>query len=145
MSKDHLVQALGVVLADSYTLYLKTQNYHWHVKGPNFKSLHLLFEEQYQALALAVDAIAERILMLGHNAPASYKVFASLTTIEEGDSSLDAASMVKALADDQDKIIKTLNAALKAAQAIDDEGSVALLGDRLAEHEKNRWMLRSSL
>jgi starvation-inducible DNA-binding protein len=142
---EKLVQALSVVLADSYTLYLKTQNYHWHVKGPNFKSLHILFEEQYMDLANAVDAIAERILTLGSRAPASYKEFEALKTIDEGDSSLDAQSMLKQLAADQDKMIATLNTALKAAQAIDDEGSVTLIGDRLGVHEKNRWMLKSSL
>ncbi len=145
MSRDNLIKALNVVLADSYTLYLKTQNYHWYVKGPNFQSLHLLFEGQYTDLADAVDVIAERILTLGSAAPATFKEFMSLSTIKEGRSSLAAHDMVQELVADQDQIIKILNLALAATQEASDEGSVALLGDRIATHEKNRWMLSSSL
>jgi len=145
MSKEKLIEAMQVVLADSYTLYLKTQNFHWHVKGPHFQSLHLLFEGQYMDLASAVDTIAERILALGSKAPATYAEFAALTTIKEGDSSLLADQMVQTLADDQEAMLNTLNHALKMAQEAGDEGSITLLGDRIAAHEKNRWMLVSSL
>lgn len=145
MSQTQLIDALRVVLADSYTLYLKTQNYHWHVRGPNFQSLHLLFEGQYTDLADAVDVIAERILTLGSSAPATFKEFIELSTITEGRASLSAEEMVKEMVADQDQMIKTLNFALAQAQEAGDEGSVALLGDRIATHEKNRWMLSSSL
>ena len=145
MSKAELVSALKVVLADTYTLYLKTQNYHWHVKGPNFQSLHILFEGQYQSLANAVDTIAERILTIGEPAPATFKEFLELTTIKEGKSSLSATDMVKELVADQEKILKSLNAAFEKAQSISDEGTIALLSERIAEHEKNHWMLASSL
>lgn len=133
------------LLADTYALYLKTQNYHWHVTGVNFKSLHLMFEEQYTALATAVDDIAERILAMGKKAPATYSEFQKLSTLKEGDSSKKANEMVKELAQDHEKIIKDLYAALDACQAAHDEGSVALLSDRITAHEKTHWMLKASI
>lgn len=135
---------LAVALADTYTLYLKTQNYHWHVRGPHFKSLHELFEMQYKELAEAVDNIAERMLMLGHKAPATFKEFDALKQVKEGDSSLDAASMVKELAEDNSRLVKDLNEALAIAQKNNDEGTATLLGDRIAAHEKAHWMLTAS-
>ncbi|OGT30724.1 MAG: DNA starvation/stationary phase protection protein [Gammaproteobacteria bacterium RIFCSPHIGHO2_12_FULL_35_23] len=145
MSQESLIKAFKVVLADTYTLYLKTQNYHWHVKGPSFQSLHLLFESQYQSLAEAVDTIAERILTMGGSAPATFKEFLTLTTLKEGETSLSADRMVRELVVDQETILKSLATALAAAQKTGDEGSIALLGERIAEHEKNRWMLASSI
>ncbi|STY28455.1 DNA-binding protein [Legionella wadsworthii] len=139
-----LIKKLEVVLADTYALYLKTQNYHWHVKGPQFKSLHELFEMQYQELAEAVDGIAERILIMGHKAPATFTALNQLKTIKDGDSSLNANDMVNELAKDHGILVKDLNAVVKIAQEEADEGTVALISERIAAHEKSRWMLTAS-
>ena len=145
MTESSVSTALKAVLADSYALYLKTQNYHWNVSGPHFKSLHLLFEEQYTDLALAVDAIAERIRTLGEKAPGSFAAYNALKTIEDGDEDAKSDVMVQMLADDQQRIIASLNAARKAAHTADDEVTIGMVVDRIAVHEKNAWMLRSSL
>ena len=142
--KEDYYQAFARLMADTYTLYLKTQNYHWHVRGPHFKTLHLMFEEQYMQLALGVDALAERILTLGRNAPATFAEFSHLRTLEEGNSSRTAEQMVAALCEDHQLILKDLYKVLKMAQEVNDEGSATLLGDRIAEHEKNHWMLKAS-
>lgn len=139
-----ITQKMAIILADTYALYLKTQNYHWHVKGPNFKTLHELFEGQYLELAQAVDDIAERILTLGHPAPATFKEFLELKKIKDGDSSITADEMVKELAQDHTQILEDLNKAIVLAQEHNDEGSVALLSDRIGHHEKIRWMLGAS-
>lgn len=139
-----LIKKLEVVLADTYALYLKTQNYHWHVKGPQFKSLHELFEMQYQELAEAVDGIAERILIMGHKAPATFTALNQLKTIKDGDSNLNANDMVNELAKDHGILVKDLNAVVKIAQEEADEGTVALISERIAAHEKSRWMLTAS-
>lgn len=139
-----LIKKLEVVLADTYALYLKTQNYHWHVKGPQFKSLHELFEMQYQELAEAVDGIAERILIMGHKAPATFNALNQLKTIKDGDSSLNANDMVNELAKDHGILVKDLNGVVKIAQEEADEGTVALISERIAAHEKSRWMLTAS-
>ncbi|MGQ3892279.1 Dps family protein [Legionella sp. CNM-4043-24] len=135
---------LSILLADTYALYLKTQNYHWHVKGSQFKSLHSLFETQYTELAQAVDDIAERILIIGGRAPATFKQFDQMKRIKDGDSSCTANQMVSELADDHGTLVKDLNVSLKLAQEHNDEGTVTLLGERIAAHEKARWMLNSS-
>lgn len=142
MSK--LINKLSVILADTYALYLKTQNYHWHVKGPQFKSLHTLFETQYLELAEAVDQVAERILIKGHRAPATFKEFEKLKTISDGNSVLDANDMITDLANNHDTLVKDLNSAMSEAQQEKDEGTVNLLANRIEAHEKARWMLRSS-
>lgn len=142
---SRVIKKLEVVLADTYALYLKTQNYHWHVKGPQFKSLHGLFEIQYQELALAVDNIAERILIMGYKAPATFNQYNQLKTIKDGDSNLSADQMVSELAKDNDTLVKDLNQAIKIAQEDADEGTVMLLSDRIAAHEKAHWMLASSI
>lgn len=139
-----LVKALETVLADGYLLLLKTQNYHWNVKGPQFHSLHLLFEEQYNDLFLANDAVAERIRTLGAAAPGSYQAFSSLSSIKEETGSVDAMSMVKNLIEDQNIIVASLTAAKKAAEEIGDDASADLAIGRIAVHEKNRWMLEST-
>lgn len=139
-----IVKKLSVILADTYALYLKTQNYHWHVKGPQFKSLHELFEMQYQELAQAVDEVAERILILGHCAPATFKEFETLKTIKDGSSKSDSNKMVTELANDHDTLVRDLNSAMTLAQKSQDEGTVDLLTNRISAHEKARWMLRSS-
>jgi len=139
-----IVRKLSLILADTYALYLKTQNYHWHVKGPQFKSLHELFETQYRELAEAVDQIAERILIKGHKAPATFKEYEQLKRIKDGGTSLDGHAMVTELAEDHGKLVEDLNHALLFAQEHHDEGTVALLADRVAAHEKARWMLNAS-
>lgn len=139
-----LQKKMEVLLADTYALYLKTQNYHWHVKGPQFKALHELFEMQYQALAEAVDEIAERILILGHQAPATFAEFDKLKTIKDGNSKSKANQMVKELAKDNASLVSDLNQVLSLAQATKDEGTANLIAERIAAHEKAAWMLRSS-
>lgn len=143
MSKT--VSKLAVLLADTYALYLKTQNYHWHVTGPQFKSMHELFETHYTELADAVDELAERIRILGENAPATFKEFEALKTLSDGDSSLNANAMVVDLHNDHKRLIDDLNQAIEVAQGANDEGSIALLSERIASHEKARWMLGASV
>lgn len=143
MSK--LVTKMNKVLADSYALYLKTQNFHWNVESHHaFRSLHLLFEEQYEDLAEAVDEIAEKIRQLGSKAPGSFSAFQQLTSIEEGDINSSADQMLKALAKDQDTIIQSLNDGIQEANEVNDEGMADLLIERLRVHSKNKWMLESS-
>lgn len=135
---------LSVILADTYALYLKTQNYHWHVKGVQFKSLHDLFETQYRALAEAVDEVAERLLMMKHKAPATFKEYEKLKTIKDGNSDATANQMVSELAHDHGMLLKDLNQTMLLAQRLNDEGTINLLANRIAVHEKARWMLDSS-
>ncbi|QDQ39131.1 DNA starvation/stationary phase protection protein [Legionella geestiana] len=139
-----LVKHLSVLLADTYALYLKTQNYHWHVTGINFKAIHELFETEYRELAEAVDAIAERIRILGSRAPATFREYDSLKTLKDGDSGASAEQMLEELAEDNQTLIKVLNETLKIAEEAGDEGTVVLLGDRIAAHEKAHWMLAAS-
>ena len=141
---NNLYTALSQLLANTYALYLKTQNYHWHVKGPNFKPFHLLFEEQYTALATAIDDIAERILTLGKTAPASFNEFNKLKAIEDGDPNHTPNQMIIDLYHDHQKIIDDLNSAIKLCQEDDDEGTIALLSERIAAHQKIQWMLGAS-
>lgn len=145
MTNSKVTDSLKIALADTSILYLKTHNFHWNVTGSNFKSLHLMFEEQYNDLFLAVDLIAERIRALGQKAPATYAKYAKLTNIKEGDENLSADLMVKELAADQDVIVKTLIAVLKEAQNVGDEVTAGIVNDRVEIHQKNAWMLRSSL
>jgi len=145
MKKDSRVEALSRLLADSYTLYLKTHNFHWNVKGPMFTTLHTLFETQYTELALAVDEIAERIRAVGAPAPGSYAAFGKLTGIEESEKVPSAVEMVKQLAADQDTVASSARAVLEVAQAAEDEVSADLAITRMQVHEKNAWMLRSHL
>ena len=139
-----VVDKLSILLADTYALYLKTQNYHWHVKGPQFKSLHELFEAQYLELADAVDEIAERLRILGHLAPATFKAFEALKTIKDGVSTATADQMVKELADDHAILVRDLNQSITLAQASHDEGTVNLLANQISKHEKAHWMLNVS-
>jgi len=145
MSKENVIEKLKILLADTYALYLKTQNYHWNVEGVNFKPLHLLFEEQYSDLTIAVDDIAERIRTLGEKAPGTFSAYNSMKTIEDGNENADAATMVKELSADQENIIKSLKNVLDVAQEIGDEVTIGMVVDRIAIHEKNGWMLRSSV
>lgn len=144
-SKAELTHHLSQVLADSYTLYLKTHNFHWNVTGSNFQSLHLLFEAQYTELALAVDTIAERIRANGAYAPGSYAQFSKLTQIKESESKVSAHQMLKELTQDQAILVETLKKTFKVAEAMSDEVTCDLMTQRLTVHEKNAWMLRSHL
>lgn len=143
MSEIH--KSIEFVLADTYVLYLKTQNYHWNVVGPYFRSYHLLFEEMYQELARAIDAIAEHLRGLGKKAPGSFRSFLALTRLEEATSHESAEEMIKNLAADQLHIAETLKKAKEAASGVGDVVSEDLLTQRLAIHQKNYWMLHSTL
>lgn len=140
-----IASGLSKLLADSYTLYLKTHNYHWNVTGPMFNTLHLMFETQYTELALAVDLIAERIRALGHPAPGSYKAYANLTRIKEEEGVPDAQEMIKQLVIGQEAVVRTAREVFPAVDAAHDEPTADLLTQRMQLHEKNAWMLRSML
>ncbi len=142
---NSVAHALKAVLADSYALRLKTQNYHWNVEGPNFRALHVMFEEQYNELAAAIDEIAERIRALGERIEATPSAFSKKTNIKDGDHTLDESGMVKDLFESNVKIVETLKTALKAAEEVEDEFSVDMMIGRIGVHEKAAWMLRSSL
>ena len=141
--RQEIARGLAVLLADSYTLYLKTHNFHWNVEGPLFNTLHQMFEDQYTELALAVDEIAERIRALGEPAPGSYGAYASLTSIEEEDSVPSAEDMIRQLVKGQETVARTARKVIKAAAAANDEPTADLLTQRMQVHEKNAWMLRS--
>ncbi len=143
--RQEISAQLSRLLADSYTLYLKTHNYHWNVTGPQFNTLHTMFETQYSELAIAVDDIAERIRALGVKAPGSYKEFAKLTSIEESDGGESADEMVRQLTEGQEAVVRTARKAFPAADAANDEPTADLLTQRMQVHEKNAWMLRSML
>lgn len=138
-----IAHGLSVLLADTYTLYLKTHNYHWNVTGPMFQTLHTLFETQYNELALAVDEIAERIRALGEFAPGSYKEYAKLTSIKEADGIPSAEEMIKDLVKGQEAIAKTARSIVPVADHAADEVTLDLLTQRMTVHEKTAWMLRS--
>lgn len=150
LSEDNRQKAangLTKLLADTYTLYLKTHNFHWNVTGPQFTSLHLLFEQQYTELALAVDKIAERVRALGFMVPASYADFSKLTSIKEaiGDKAIKAEDMIKRLVSDQATIIHQARALFGEIEKSSDQSTLDLLTERMDVHEKNAWMLRSLL
>ena len=140
-----VVEELERLLADSYTLYLKTHNFHWNVTGPMFTSLHTLFMTQYGELALAVDEIAERIRTLGSPAPGSYTAFAKLAAVKEAKGVPAANQMVRQLTADQATVVQAAQRVVAAAQASGDEGSADLGIRRIQVHEKNAWMLRVHL
>jgi len=140
-----IAEGLKHLLADSYTLYLQTHNFHWNVTGPRFRDLHLLFEEHYNELALAVDEIAERIRTLGAPAPGTYREFAELSKIEEVQGTVSAEDMLKILTASHELVVRTCRDVLARAQGADDESSAALISDRMRIHEKTAWMLRSLL
>lgn len=140
-----LAQGLGKVLADSYTLYLKTHNFHWNVTGPMFGTLHLMFEEQYIELAQAVDLIAERIRALGHQAPGSYAAFGRLSSVPDTDDAPPAQDMIRLLVEGHEIVIHTARELVTLAEEVDDQGTMELGTERLRAHEKTAWMLRSLL
>jgi starvation-inducible DNA-binding protein len=143
--REEIAAGLARLLADSYSLYLKTHNYHWNVEGPQFNTLHLMFEGQYTELATAVDEIAERIRALGIKAPGSYSEFAALTSIEEADGGESAEEMIRQLVIGQEALVRTARSAFPTASDANDEPSADLLTQRMQIHEKNAWMLRSML
>lgn len=144
-NNDATTAALSALLASSYTLYLKTQNYHWNVTGPMFTTLHTMFEQQYTELAMAVDEIAERIRSLDSFSPGSFSAFAELSTVKEETGRPAAKEMISNLADDQEAIGNAARKVIEAAEAADDQASADLAIRRIDIHEKNAWMLRSHL
>ena len=143
--REAIAEGLSRLLADTYTLYLKTHNYHWNVVGPMFNTLHLMFETQYNELALAVDLIAERIRALGVRAPGSYREFAALSSIPEDDDLPNAEEMIRRLVIGQETVARTARSIFPVAEAANDEPTADLLTQRLQVHEKTAWMLRSML
>lgn len=141
--RNKIAEGLKKVLADSYTLYLQTHNFHWNVTGPQFRELHLMFEEHYTELALAVDEIAERIRTLGVAAPGTYKAFAGLSAIDEVEGVPSAKEMVQLLTKGHEQVVRSCRETLSVAQAADDESTAALVSDRMRVHEKTAWMLRA--
>jgi len=140
-----IADGLSHLLADTYTLYLKTHNFHWNVKGPMFQTLHLMFETQYNELALAVDLIAERIRALGHPAPGSYSDYAKLSSIKEAKGVPGATKMIAELVAGQEAVARTARKVFPLAENANDEPTADLLTQRLQVHEKTAWMLRSLL
>jgi len=140
-----IAEGLSRTLADTYTLYLKTHNYHWNVTGPMFQTLHLMFEQQYTELALAVDLIAERIRSLGAVAPGTYSAYARLGSIVEDDGVPPAKAMIKNLVAGQEAVVRTARKVFPVAEKAGDEATCDLLTQRLQVHEKTAWMLRSLL
>ena len=144
--QDRLAISEGLkrLLADSYTLYLQTHNFHWNVTGARFRELHLMFEEHYTELATAVDEIAERIRTLGVNAPGTYAALTKLTAINEVEYVPDAEAMIKILLASHEQVVRTAREVLAIAQEGNDESSASLASDRMRLHEKTAWMLRAS-
>jgi starvation-inducible DNA-binding protein len=143
---SHLVaQNLKAILANTYALYLKTQNYHWHVTGIHFKPLHDLFETQYRELAEAIDEIAEHIRMLGETVPASFKKLDDLKTLSDAVDHTDAATMINELTEDHFSVMEQLKEALSKANATGAEVSAGLIVERMASHQKMAWFLKSSM
>lgn len=140
-----IASGLSRLLADSYTLYLKTHNYHWNVTGPMFNTLHLMFEQQYVELATAVDEIAERIRALGHHAPGTYSAYAKLTVIPEDSDVPSAEAMIRNLVEAHEAVARTAREVFPVTDAASDEPSADLLTQRMQIHEKTAWMLRSML
>jgi starvation-inducible DNA-binding protein len=140
-----IAQGLSRLLADTYTLYLKTHNFHWNVTGPMFSTLHLMFETQYTELALAVDLIAERIRALGYPAPGTYQAFASLSSIKDAEGVPKANDMIRELVEGQEAVVRTAREVFQVVDRASDEPSADLLTQRMQVHEKNGWMLRSLL
>ena len=143
--RQAIADGLSRLLADTYTLYLKTHNYHWNVTGPMFNTLHLMFETQYNELALAVDLIAERIRALGHIAPGTYAAYSRLSSIKEEESIPKAQDMIRQLMEGQEAVVRTARSIFPVVNVVSDEPTGDLLTQRMQIHEKNAWMLRSML
>jgi starvation-inducible DNA-binding protein len=143
--REKIATGLGHLLADTYTLYLTTHNYHWNVTGPMFQTLHIMFEQQYTELWGALDEVAERIRSLGQPAPGSYKAFARLTSIAEEEGVPEAKEMIRQLVAGHEAVAKTARSIFPAAEKGQDEVTADLLTQRMNVHEKTAWMLRSLL
>jgi len=143
--RKNIAQGLSHLLADTYTLYLKTHYFHWNVTGPMFNTLHLMFETQYNELALAVDLVAERIRALDVYAPGTYRDFARLTSIKETESVPKAQDMIAELVAGHEAVCRTARSVFPSADSASDEATADLLTQRLQVHEKTAWMLRSLL
>jgi starvation-inducible DNA-binding protein len=143
--RKEIAEGLSRVLADTYTLYLKTHNFHWNVTGPMFQTLHLMFETHYNELALAVDLVAERIRALGFPAPGSYAEFGRLSSIPEEPSVPPAQEMIKKLVQGHETVVRTARSMWSAADKAQDQPTLDLLTQRMQVHEKTAWMLRSLL
>lgn len=144
-NREEIASGLSRLLADTYTLYLKTHNFHWNVTGPMFQTLHLMFETQYTELALAVDLIAERIRSVGFPAPGTYKQYAELSSIKEEQGIPKAQDMIRILVEGQEAIVRTARSLYAVVEKASDEATADLLTQRIQLHEKTAWMLRSLL
>ncbi len=148
ISEEHrkeIADGLSRLLADSYTLYLQTHNFHWNVTGPMFQTLHVMFELHYTELAIAVDDIAERIRALGMQAPGTYTEFTELTSIKEVSGVPKATEMIRLLVEGHETVVRTARSVFAAVGNASDEASADLLTQRMQVHEKTAWMLRSLL
>jgi starvation-inducible DNA-binding protein len=143
--RQQVSQNLGFVLADTYVLYVKTQNFHWNMRDPRFYSLHLFLEKQYEELAEAADEIAERIRMLGERSPGSLKEFLKLTNLKESGEVLDGNEMLHILLLDHESMCRFIRERIDLFSDLGDEGSADLLIQRIRAHEKQAWMIRSHL
>lgn len=143
--RKEIAEGLSTLLADTYTLYLKTHNFHWNVTGPMFQTLHVMFEQHYDELALAVDAIAERIRALGYPAPGSYTEYSRLTSIKDESGVPSATDMIRSLVEAHETVIRTARKVFPAVEKAHDEATADLLTRRMEIHEKTAWMLRSLL
>ena len=144
-NRAEIAAGLGRLLADSYSLYLQTHNFHWNVTGPMFQTLHVMFEAQYTELALAVDVVAERIRSLGFPAPATYSEFVRLSSIKEVAGVPKAEEMIRVLVDGQQAVVRTARSLFEVVETARDEATADLLTQRIQLHEKTAWMLRSLL
>lgn len=140
-----IAEGLSNLLADTYTLYVKTHNFHWNVTGPMFDTLHKLFEAQYTELQSAVDTIAERIRALGYPAPATFAQFLKLSSIKETEGTPRAQDMIRLLLEGQEAVVRTARTILPLAEKADDQPTLDMVTQRMQNHEKNAWMLRSLL
>lgn len=145
VDRARIAEGLSKLLADTYTLYLKTHNFHWNVTGPMFNTLHLMFEGQYTELSLAVDLIAERIRALGHFAPGSYADYAQLSSIKDAQGIPKAEVMIRQLVEGQEAVVRTARSIYPLVEKANDEATADLLTQRIQLHEKTAWMLRSLL
>jgi starvation-inducible DNA-binding protein len=144
-SRAKIAEGLSRLLADTYTLYLKTHNFHWNVTGPMFQTLHLMFETQYTELALAVDLVAERIRALGYPAPGTYSEYVKLSSIPETPGVPKAKEMIRLLVEGQEAVVRTARSIFPVVEEVNDEPTADLLTQRMQVHEKTAWMLRSLL
>jgi starvation-inducible DNA-binding protein len=143
-ARERIADGLSRLLADTYTLYLKTQGYHWNVEGPMFRSLHLMFEEEYMELRDAADEIAERIRALGHVAPGSYSEFTELGSVKDEKGAPEAMEMVRRLVAGHEAVIRTAREVVETAEGAADVATADLATARIEVHEKTAWMLRAT-